>query len=530
MTNLWATAAGRAATKIAVYSLIRRRMKRFFKRNLVVQYDAWIQSGKTAFSFINLLGDLNTHHDTEILNWYELLTTIGELPETVADLDLYVNNVTGDDINGLGNSTTPFASVSRALEAIENTIINHAVTIRVANITAGVLTTYVDDEWYIPHDIREGSLDIVGVGVALETFANQDLTAYAALGSGGHQWDVAGAPWVANTWQGSFMQPIDGPALDRAFSIQQNAVGTLISHHYATIPGPPDVVRGVAPPVVVELNKVSIKTRGPEIVTATGLGSKFTLTNLQLDFTGSTLAEGQFACETEEQRLFLDFVSMRFKNATTSNLHIKNARVNEFAPTNGNLEAISASGIDKVGSLLGPGFVCFRETVGLGDAAMALVDSSTVYRMTLTENIEGEANGPARIFSCALGGGTALYVPLWYFVECMVSNNGAVDAINFHMGDLKFVSSYIQAGNNGINAANARVFLADMVCDPAIVRFGMEAGPNVFIEAGDALAVFVGTLGALNFTAPNPDVVVAWPGAGALVDDTLITAWAVLAD
>jgi len=530
MTNLWTTAAGRAATKEAIYQVMRRRMSRFFGRNFVVQFNEWIQSGKTAFSFLDTLGDLNDFHDTEILNLYELLGVIGELPETLADIDYYVTEA-GDDINGLGNATEPFASVSRALEAIEKTTINHQVRILVDNTVAGVLTTYTDDVWYLPHDIRDGSLAIVGVGAAIETYAPIVLTAYTALGSGGHQYDVAGAPWIANEWQGSFLQPTDGAAIDRAFSVQQNAVATLYTHKYTTIPGAADTVRGIAPPVEIELNKVTIKGQGPDIVAANILGSRIALVNLRLNFEGSTHTEGQFETDSAEQRIFLDFVAMSFSDGSTSNLQLKNSRINEYEPVDGTLEAISACGIDKAGTVAGPGFTCHRATKGLDDAIMALIDNTTVYRMTIAENIGGVQIGTARIFNCALGGGVALYVPLWYLDSCFCSNNGAADAFNFHMGDLKFTQSYIQAGNNGINVDNARVYLADMVCDPAIVRFGVEAGANVHIETGDALAVFVGTLGALNFTAPNPDVVVAWPAAGAIVTDGLATpaSWAILA-
>lgn len=528
MTNLWATVAGRAATKEAIYQIIRRRMSRFFGRKFVVQFNEWIQSGKTAFSFLDTLGDLNDFHDTEILNLYELLGVIGEAPETLADIDYWITEA-GDDINGLGNIDSPFASVSRALAAIENTVINHRVRILVDNTTAGVLTGYTDDVWYLPHDIRSGSLSIVGVGPYIETFADQVLSAYAALGSGGHQYSVAGAPWIANEWQGSFMVPQDGAAKDRAFSVQQNSTGALYTHKYTTIPGAADTVHGIAPPVSINLNKITIKGQGPDIVAANVLGSRIAIANLRLNFTDSTHTEGQFETDSAEQRVYLDFVTMIFKDGTTNNLQLKNSRINEYEPVDDSIELISASGVDALGTVAGPGFTCYRKTKGLADAIMAFIDESTVNRMTITENIGGEALGTARLFSCALGGGSAVYVPLWYLDSCFCSNNGAVDAFSFTMGDLKFTQSYIQAGNNGIKVSNARVYLADMVCDPAIVRFSMEAGPNVFIETGDNLGVFVGTLGALNFTAPNPDVVVAWPAAGAIVTDGLITSTAVQA-
>ena len=519
MTNLWTTAAGRAATKILIYSLIRRRMKRFFKRKFVVQYDAWIQSGKTAFSFLNTLGDLNTYHDTEILNLYELLMTIGEAPETVADQDFHVNNLTGDDINGLGNTAHPFATVSRALAAIENTVINHRIRILLDTTVAGADNQYIDDVWYAPHDIRAGSVAVIGVGSALESFPVQTCSVYTALGSGGHKFTIAAPAWLANAWQGSFMSPTDGPAIGRGFPIQHNDVDALYCHRFSTFPGAADSFTGVKPTITVKLNKLSIKTRGPEIVSSAWAASRFAIINLNLDFSASPHAEGQFKCDGE-QYLWLDFVTMKMKDYTSENVQIADAQINVYPPVDGTFEAISAAGIDKIGESAGPGFVIHRNTPSLGNNSMVYIDCAQIRRMTCTEIISGSQDSRCVLANCAYGGSKFYNRVYFDIAQCLNSNNGNYSD-DAPTADLRLYQSYIEAGAEGVRCKNGHLIIWDLQCDPAIVGYALIAGPNLFVEIEDSCALFVATTGSIRFTAPNPDVAAAWPAAGAIVGDAI---------
>lgn len=110
MSNLLNTETGRAALYEARNFLLRRRLSRFFKRNLVIDYDRW-SHGSQEFDLETLLGQLNDAHDDEIRDLYNLLGAIGGLERSLSDLSIYVDADNGDDQTGTGSSARPFASL-----------------------------------------------------------------------------------------------------------------------------------------------------------------------------------------------------------------------------------------------------------------------------------------------------------------------------------------------------------------------------------------------------------------------------------
>ena len=110
MSNLLNTEEGRAALYEARNFLLRRRISRFFKRNLVIDYDRY-SSGSQEFDLETLLGDLNPAHDDEIRDLYRLLGSIGGLENSLSDLNIYVDATLGNDQTGTGSTDRPFASL-----------------------------------------------------------------------------------------------------------------------------------------------------------------------------------------------------------------------------------------------------------------------------------------------------------------------------------------------------------------------------------------------------------------------------------
>ena len=527
MTNLWTTAAGRAATKEAIYHVIRRRMHRFFGRNFVVQFNEWIASGKTAFSFLNTLGSLNTYHDTEILNLYELLTTIGELPETVANLDLYVNGVTGDDINGLGNSTTPFATVEHALSVLQNTVIYHRVRILVANPSTPATYTYTEDEWFLGHDIRSrGSLAIIGVSVPEVAFTGEILTAVSALGVGGLNLTAGGAGWGANLWQGTWAMPADGPADKWAYPIQQNDATDLFGGIYGTLPLVGNTIEGVRPAIKVNLHSLKIKTRCENQAESGELKSPIAIVNLEIRMEGTTDDIAVLDIDGDEQYIWLDFVSFRFADGNADDIKIKRAYVNFYTPMDATLNAACLASVVNIGLAQdNPGVNCCRVTKGLDSVAMAFIDGSYVTHMTFPEYIYHRGNYPGTfIENCAFSGllcYTGTYIET---IHNFLSNDGAAAYI-YEMCKAKIKGDYIAEGLKCIVADQADLWIGNAAqCDPAIAGYGLEAGAGTTVVIDGTLAAFTGTSGDILTTAPNPDVPLNWPAAGAQVNDGLISA------
>lgn len=108
MSNLLTTEEGRNALIEAQKYLLRRRLSRFFKRNLVVNFNQYLAGGQ--FNIQGLLGQLNQINDPEIIELYRLLGIVGGLETTIAPMTFYVQN-TGSDITGDGSITNPYASL-----------------------------------------------------------------------------------------------------------------------------------------------------------------------------------------------------------------------------------------------------------------------------------------------------------------------------------------------------------------------------------------------------------------------------------
>lgn len=527
MTNLWTTAAGRAATKEAIYQIIRRRISRFFGRKFVVQYEAWVASGKTAFSFLNTLGNLNPYHDTEILNLYELLMTIGELPETVANLDVYVNGATGSDINGLGNSTTPFATVGRALEDLENTVIKHRVRILVANPSTPATYTYTESEWFLNHEISgDGSLAIIGVSVPEVAFATEALTAVSALGTGGLYQTAGLAGWGVNQWQGTWANPVDGPADKWAYPILHNTATVLTGGIYGTLPLVGNSIQGIRPAIKVNLNSLKIKTRCENRARTNALKSPVAIVNLELRMNGSSDRIAVFDIDGDEQNIWLDFLSVRFADGNFDDIKIKRAYVNFYEPRDTGIGLASLTSIANIGVLGDNAGVSFhRETKGLASSVMAFIDGSYVTHLTIPEYIYHRGTYPGTFLENCAFSGVLCYTGTYIETkENYLSNDGAAAYI-YEMCKAKIRGDFIRAGLKCVVADQVSLFIGDAAqCDVAIAGYGLQAGAGTHCVIDGTLAAFVGTSGAVQFTAPNPDVVVAWPAAGAQNDDGLISA------
>ncbi|OGO03683.1 MAG: hypothetical protein A2Y72_07735 [Chloroflexi bacterium RBG_13_53_26] len=108
-STLNTTVDGRNALLVAARYLLQRRLSRFFKRNLVIDYNEWLNTGQ--FPLATLLGQLNGLHDPEILNLYHLLGTLGGLSTSIADTTIYVDGTNGNDTTGDGSYAEPFKTL-----------------------------------------------------------------------------------------------------------------------------------------------------------------------------------------------------------------------------------------------------------------------------------------------------------------------------------------------------------------------------------------------------------------------------------
>jgi hypothetical protein len=162
MSNLLNDAEGRAAILTAQRFLLQRRLSRFFKRNLVIDYDQWSHGGE--FDLGTLLGALNDHWDDEIRDLYRLLGHVGGLADSVADDLIYVNASLGSDIEGTGSAAEPYASLW-FLPHLPRRIGHHYSILIKSNIDHDDMLTVCQEF------TGDGCLSFVGQGVAVDPYA-----------------------------------------------------------------------------------------------------------------------------------------------------------------------------------------------------------------------------------------------------------------------------------------------------------------------------------------------------------------------
>jgi len=222
-SNLLNTGYGADALREAVCDQIRRRIRRWFKRNTVIAFDDWVAGNKlAAFDFATVLGNLNVGHDQEIYDLYQLLK---ELENGYGSIngDFYVDTVAGDDELGDGSVDAPFATMNRVIRLLPK-YIDSAINIFLTAPTATPVL-YMDNL-----NIEFGT----GGQLTIQGRSNPNVlvsTGWADIGVGdtyAHALTVAGAGWPVNNWQGAFVHVTSGANAGAYYAIARNTADTII--------------------------------------------------------------------------------------------------------------------------------------------------------------------------------------------------------------------------------------------------------------------------------------------------------------
>lgn len=279
-SNLLNTGYGADALREAVCDQIRRRMRRWFKRNTVIAFDNWVEGNKLAnFDFSTVLGNLNIGHDQEIYNLYQLLKDL-ELGYGTVNADFRVNAVTGDDENGDGSVDAPFASMTRVFRLLPK-YINSAINIILTAPTANPITAMPDlDIEFGP----EGQLTIQGASNPNVIAAPLVSTGWANIGAGGtyaHALTVAGAGWAPNMFQGYFVHVTSGANSGAFYAIASNTADTIIVPVTTHPMAPGDSFSILQPGDYIKLDFVkwagTFKSKTLDVV------SRFVMTNIRFE-------------------------------------------------------------------------------------------------------------------------------------------------------------------------------------------------------------------------------------------------------
>lgn len=281
MSNLLNDAEGRNVVIIAQRHLLERRISRFFKRNLVIDYEQF-SVGSSEFDLGTLLGQLNLAWDDELRDLYRLLGTIGGLPESIADTTIHVNPSTGSDPSGTGSAARPYASLWFVHLLPKR--INHNYRILIYNNLnhTGVLT--ITNEFG-----AEGCLSFIGVGQEVEVYG---AVAGNVVNNQSHQltWrEITGSINPVSGCTKSFLQLTSGTHDNHAVPVNRidtsNAYIWTRNHPIQSVSNG-DSYRFIEPPVSISFTGLEINCVGSEYIGLSPVdrGARVVFCNLQLHF------------------------------------------------------------------------------------------------------------------------------------------------------------------------------------------------------------------------------------------------------
>lgn len=279
MSDLLTTIDGTNAMVVAQQHLLKRRLSRFFKRNLVISYNEWLNGN--GFHLEDLLGQLNSANDTEILNLYRLLSIVGGLPATIMSMVIYVDQTNGSDDTGDGSKANPYKSLW-FLPAMKSMRIDHSISIC-------FLTDYTEGDLSIVLNHEFGPLGrFIFSGVGDAEVIESPLTVLAtATDPTGLMREIQFTGAVAADPTSEFIQQLTGDAsqVGHAAAIFHWAAADtiyILADAFPLLAGT-DTMAVVRPPITLTLRDITLNGRNDTGYSATTYNEPhYSIINLRL--------------------------------------------------------------------------------------------------------------------------------------------------------------------------------------------------------------------------------------------------------
>lgn len=530
MSNLLNTAEGRNVVLEAQRHLLRRRLSRFFKRNLVIDYEQY-SKGLAEFDLGTLLGQLNVAWDDELIDLYRLLGTIGALPESIADTQIYVNPTTGSDITGTGSTDRPYASLW-FLGFLPKRI-NHLYRVLIyGDIDHGgplTLTNEFGDG---------GSLSFVGVGPAVEVFSAvaSDVTQVRNFQSVWLCIDTTIAPVPGVTK--SFIQFTSGTNDNDAAPVCQiNAASNLVFFRRDALSsvGVADTFRYIEPAQKLTLQGFHLDCRGSSGVSnATNWrGSRVNFVNLTISIDYSGVAVGPMVT-IKGVPVSFPFCQLEVGGQPSIfPVEIYNS-VNEYNPLDDQLSALSQCGVDNLFlGTAGQPLACGMQFINPDDneydfdsrvlkfcngAAAHDIDCMSETRVTGSVLLR-RISTKTCVFNCSTVDADNLC-----FSPNDIDDALAVDMLH---SNVYFGQILVGTCSNAIRLLNSRCYFFAGAGDDAsgdltnIANYAIEMAGQSKFYFRNAWTGPSGTVNDLYFSDPAAPVAAAFPAANAIVSGGL---------
>ena len=506
---------------MSVKNLILDRMSRFFRRNIVIAFENYLNGGN--FDVSQVLGQLNALHDPEILKWLELLSVIGDVPTTLTDLNLYVSP-NGSD-TATGTQSDPFLNVSQALDAIPHTI-DHTVRILLISPT-GLPVTISDGHIVVDKAIRSGSLHIYGVGTP-QIIASNTISNVVQLGNpaaqSGTRYEVVGAGWSPYAYQGMWIRPTSGAAINRAFPIQDNDADNLYTRYDAIAPIAGDTFDIIRPLISWAPISLTINLNQAANYNTDGY-SRMSIRNLIVDQSATTNFMHCVKITGQQTPMTIGFSEFIANDTVSVPFQTDGSYINTETTADPDVETVTQSGIvnystptvfaftagfqiRRVTKSLSAFYIAYftRSQVRMVSTPFAIVMSYSELRNSVVGFLYGdEVSGDNRVYRC-----------------CMRNTNASA-GIQASDCQFKIIASHVRlvsGTGNGYSVYNGVLRIDSFTsCDPSVL-YGLKAGfSRVVVEQDGTL--LAGSSGDILFSSPNPDIIAPWPAAGASATDNI---------
>jgi len=537
MSNLLQTEEGRAALYEARNFLLRRRLSRFFKRNLVIDYDRY-SHGTQEFDLETLLGELNAANDDEILDLYRLLGTIGGLEQSLSDVTIYVDADNGDDQTGTGSTDRPFASLW-FVPFLPRKINHFYRIILMTDIDmSGDNGSYLDFDQNIG---MSGCLTLAGYGPEDHVLSGLDATCSTQTPFLSTEYSGL-VPPPTSAVLGNFVQVVTGgsPGDTKTVQYQQaTANGELVSSSFPNILVN-DTIRYIRPARLLRVRGLNIRLNMADDAqdTTLDIGSRFGILNLRIEAFQGT--------EANRGAIFVDSVGsivMSFAVITGDPTASPGSVLGYTEWRKGNLNWQNLQDVNVYDEIGLVDITNLKNRSGAFDCAGVIFRHPSALTASVFQVSGAYGNRMHRF--------TALGTIRLTHANGLYDNISSYNGISAEHCDLDINNSLVGGNdNNGIYAADCRIRsfeLAFHQCGIAlslsassvltngfgieatygkigVAAYHLQAANSSILNMVQAWSGLASTAADCRLIDSNPDVTGAFPGAGAQLTDGLQTA------
>jgi len=510
MSNLLSSTDGANAMIIAQRFLLQRRLSRFFKRNLVISYNEWLEGD--GFHVEKLLGELNASHDDEVINLYRLLGLVGGLSETITDMNIYIDSVAGSDETGDGSAAAPYASMWFFNSLPKR--INHEVNILFTSdfVVSNFEPLIVDFEFG-----DEGYLNFVGVGAPEVVEGPFTVAATGDVASGASIYIQATAP--VGDHPGDFLMCTSGAPINHAGAIHSRySTDTYImTKGNMTALAPGDTFNVVRPSVHFQCRSLTVMCRLNTWYSAiVRTNARIGFMNMQLDIPNSNDARNSLLIDCASVPTAMSFVQL---NPADNGSYTIKSGLNTQSGSN-TAEALSASGIETIS---GSGTETNQHFAGL-----AIKDTGKTFPGTITKGGCAQWLATRGVINltkdCKLNHVScerlASYLATSEIMATIAegrANAGAGGGLESY-NSLHDIDQFtvLNSDNIIVMISQSTITLQNTDRDATystISGYGIYFQSSAFVELQDAGANLTGATGAIRFDCVSPGVTAAIPAA-----------------